>query len=228
MSPSTGVINSHEYMTSLHGIVEEHGGSVALQSKVNQLEHRDGLNYVLLDNFELACNICVNAAGLAAPTLALDTQSTNWSVPNPYYARGHYYSYSGQAPFSRLIYPVAEPGGLGVHVTLDIAGQVKFGPDVQWIDEIDYSFDGRDKANFVDAIRKYYPAIEESRLHPSYTGIRPKISPPGSEFTDFRIDLPKHHGLAGRVNLLGIESPGLTASLAIAEYVAAHISVDNN
>ena len=163
----------------------------------------------------------INSGGLHAPGLAADTPG----APTAFYAKGHYYAYSGKQPFSRLVYPVAEAGGLGVHVTMDLAGQVKFGPDVRWIDEIDYSFDESHFDDFVSAIRSYYPAVDPARLHPSYTGIRPKIAPAGSPFSDFVIQGPEQHGVAGRINLLGIESPGLTASLAIADAVAAQMGL---
>ncbi|MCZ6617096.1 MAG: FAD-dependent oxidoreductase, partial [Gammaproteobacteria bacterium] len=136
------------------------------------------------------------------------------------------YAYSGKQPFSRLVYPVADRGGLGVHVTMDMAGQVKFGPDVHWIDEIDYAFDISNRADFVAAIRRYYPNLDETRLHPSYTGIRPKIAPPGTPGVDFRVDSPADHGVAGLINLLGIESPGMTAALAIAERVSEIVASD--
>ena len=135
------------------------------------------------------------------------------------YAKGHYYSLSGRSPFRRLVYPVAEAGGLGVHVTLDLGGRAKFGPDVQWIEAVDYAFDDTRRSRFVETIRRYYPALDESRLQPAHTGIRPKISGPGEPAADFRIDGPDVHGIPGLVNLMGIESPGLTASLSIADRV---------
>jgi L-2-hydroxyglutarate oxidase LhgO len=168
------------------------------------------------DAIELDAREVVNSAGLAAPGLATTLDP---GAPRAWYARGHYYAYSGAQPFSRLVYPVADQGGLGVHVTIDLAGQARFGPDVRWIDGIDYRFDDSHRAEFVAAIRRYYPAVDERRLHPAYTGIRPKIAGPGEPDADFRIDDAARHGVAGLVNLLGIESPGLTASLAIARVV---------
>ena len=167
-------------------------------------------------DLDLLADLVVNSAGMYAPQLAATVDPT---APTAYFARGHYYALSGAPPFQRLVYPVAEPGGLGVHVTLDLAGQVKFGPDVHWIDAPDYGFDAHNRTAFVEAIRRYYPALDESRLHPSYTGIRPKLSAAGEPPADFRIDAPSVHGIAGLINLFGIESPGLTASLAIAEHV---------
>ena len=167
----------------------------------------------------MAAEWIVNSAGLSAPELASDTSG----APQGFYAKGHYYSYSGNQPFSRLVYPVAEAGGLGVHVTLDLAGQVKFGPDVRWQNDLDYSFDSSHFDDFVAAIREYYPGIEPERMQEGYTGIRPKISNQGSPAADFLIHGPESHGVTGRINLLGIESPGLTSSLAIAEFVSGMV-----
>ena len=157
----------------------------------------------------------MNSAGLFAPRLARALGGRH----RGYYAKGHYYALSGKSPFSRLVYPVAEPGGLGVHVTLDLAGQARFGPDVVWIDDADYDFDTSNRDRFVEAIRRYYPGLDADRLHPSYTGIRPKLVPQGAPAGDFVIEGPSAHGIPGFVNLLGIESPGLTAALAIAQEV---------
>jgi L-2-hydroxyglutarate oxidase LhgO len=216
MSPSTGIIDSHSFMLSLQGELEKAGGTLAFQTKVTNVEQNDK-PVVRTPDMELQTNWLVNCGGLSAPSLAVGTPN----VPTAYYAKGHYYAYSGKQPFCRLVYPVAEAGGLGVHVTLDLAGQIKFGPDVRWIDEVDYSFDEGHFDDFVQAIRNYYPGLEPDRLYPSYTGIRPKIAPAGQGFQDFRIDGPTRHGVQGRINLLGIESPGLTASLAIAEEVVS-------
>ena len=218
LSPSTGIVDSHSFMLSLQGEMEKAGGVLALQTMVTGLEQGDQSVVRTLD-FTLQTRWLVNCAGLSAPSLAVATAN----VPTAYYAKGHYYAYSGKQPFSRLVYPVAEEGGLGVHVTLDLAGQIKFGPDVRWIDRVDYSFDESHFDDFVQAIRSYYPKLEPDRLYPSYTGIRPKIAPPGHGFQDFRIDGPSQHGMSGRIDLLGIESPGLTASLAIAEEVVSLI-----
>jgi len=219
-SPSTGIIDSHAYMLSLQGRLERAGGMIALQTPVTHIErgsagHRSG-PIVHTRDFALRTSWFINCAGLHAPTLARGTPN----APQAYYAKGHYYSYTGAQPFSRLVYPTAQVGGLGVHVTLDLAGQVKFGPDVRWVDSIDYSFEEQYFNEFVDAISAYYPSLDVTRLHPSYTGIRPKIAPASHGFTDFRIDGPATHGVQGWVNLLGIESPGLTASLAIADDVS--------
>lgn len=213
VSPSTGIVDSHAFMLSLQGDLESSGGTLALACPVQSIAQQRGANVVHTQDFCVAADWVINSAGLRAPDLALDTPG----APRAYYAKGHYYAYSGRQPFSRLVYPVAESGGLGVHVTVDLAGQVKFGPDVRWQQGIDYSFDDSYKKQFVAAIRSYFPGVDESRLQPSYTGIRPKISGPTEDAADFMLHGPKHHGIPGRLNLLGIESPGLTASLAIAE-----------
>jgi L-2-hydroxyglutarate oxidase LhgO len=223
LSPTTGIIDSHGYMLALQADLEAAGGVVACGTTVRALaRHPDGLN-VATDDVELTARWVINSAGLAAPAVA------SWLVddaPRAWFARGRYYGYSGRAPFSRLVYPVAEAGGLGVHVTLDLAGQIRFGPDVEWIDDVDYAFDDGRRADFHAAIARYFPAVQLDRLTPGYTGIRPKISGPRDPAADFRIDGPSDHGVAGLVNLLGIESPGLTASLAIAREVASLVAPD--
>jgi len=215
-SPTTGIVDSHAYMLSLQMLLEEHGGTLACNVTVSGLRAAQRGLVVKTPDLDLLAGLVVNSAGMYAPRLAA---SIDPRAPAAHFARGHYYALSGAAPFQRLVYPVAEPGGLGVHVTLDLAGQVKFGPDVQWIDEPDYAFDAHNRTSFVAAIKRYYPALDEARLHPSYTGIRPKLSARGEPPADFRIDGPRAHGIDGLINLLGIESPGLTASLAIAEQV---------
>ena len=225
LSPSTGIIDSHAFMLSLQGIVEGHGGMVAFQTEVCSTQYADTRHIIHTKDYTLSCRWLVNCAGLHAPGLALSQPltKTQWQQPKAYYAKGHYYAYAGQQPFARLIYPVAVEGGLGVHVTLDLGGQVKFGPDVHWLNKIDYSFDESIFDEFVTAIEHYYPGLDARRLHPGYTGIRPKLAPQGSEFCDFRIDSVAQHGIPNRVDLLGIESPGLTASLAIAQLVAGQL-----
>ncbi len=216
LSPSTGIIDSHSFMLSLLGELERAGGLLALQTQVEDLESGSQIT-VRTQDMDLQARWLINCAGLSAPVLATDTPDS----PQAYYAIGHYYAYSGEQPFARLVYPIAAEGGLGVHVTIDMAGQVRFGPDVRWIDALDYGFDESHFEGFVHAIRDYYPRLDPARLHPGYTGIRPKIAPAGAGFQDFRIDGPGQHGVPGRINLFGIESPGLTASLAIAEEVAS-------
>jgi L-2-hydroxyglutarate oxidase LhgO len=215
-SETTGIIDSHAYMLALQGDLEAAGGAIAFQTPVRSLQVDGGMLRVHTDDLALRAERVVNAAGLQAPDIA---RQTGYQTRG-YFARGRYYSYSGAAPFQHLVYPVPEPGGLGVHVTLDLAGSARFGPDVAWIDDIDYRFDDSARERFAQAIRGYYPGLDESRLQPGYTGIRPKISGPGEPAADFRIDGPLQHGVEGLVHLLGIESPGLTASLAIADRVA--------
>ena len=214
-SESTGIIDSHAFMLSLVGDLEAAGGTVAFLTEVSDLERRYSGVRVRCGGFDLDADIVVNAAGLSGPAVAARLGGARQG----YYAKGHYYTLSGASPFSHLVYPVAQPGGLGVHVTLDLGGQARFGPDVVWQDDQDYGFDGVDFDAFVAAIRRYYPGLDESRLHPGYTGIRPKLAPPGAPASDFVIEGPADTGVPGFVNLLGIESPGLTASLAIAERV---------
>jgi L-2-hydroxyglutarate oxidase LhgO len=166
----------------------------------------------------------INAAGLGAVALTRNWQGLPASQkPQQWYARGVYFSYSGQHSFRQLVYPLPEPGGLGVHLTLDLAGQIRFGPDVEWIEREDYSVQPERKAAFVDAIRQWWPGLNPEKLQPAYAGIRPKLAGPDSGFRDFRIDGPLQHGVAGLVNLFGIESPGLTACLAIADEVAERL-----
>ena len=214
-SESTGIVDSHAFMLSLQGDIEAAGGMIALLTEVTGLQLVPGGVRVHCADFELDAEVVVNATGLSGPSMAARLGSSR----RGYYAKGHYYTLSGKSPFSHLVYPVAESGGLGVHVTLDLAGQARFGPDVVWQDDEDYGFDGVDLEAFVAAIRRYYPGLDESRLHPGYTGIRPKLAPAGGPASDFVIDGPLDTGIPGFVSLLGIESPGLTACLAIAERV---------
>jgi L-2-hydroxyglutarate oxidase LhgO len=221
LSPNTGIIDAHAFMVALQGELEAHGGIVVCNTEVRALARSSTGMRVVTDGMELAPAWVINCGGLHAPGLAAQVLTP---APQAFYARGRYYAYSGPPPFSRLVYPVAEPGGLGIHVTLDLAGQIRFGPDVAWIDEIDYQFDDSRRDAFIDAIARYFPGVQPERLHPGYTGIRPKISGPNDPAADFVIDGPVEHGVPGLVNLLGIESPGLTASLAIAQTVTARMA----
>ena len=174
---------------------------------------------------EITAKTLINSAGLRAPSVArLIAGFPPDKIPRELYAKGNYYSLTGRPPFSRLVYPVPEPGGLGVHVTLDLAGQARFGPDVEWVERIgrktDYAVDPRRADRFYAAIRRYWPALPDGALAPGYAGIRPKISGPGEPAADFVVQGPAGHGVPGLVNLFGIESPGLTASLALADDVA--------
>lgn len=223
-SPATGIIDSHQLMLSLVGDIERAGGAIAYTASVISGTAGEGGIRLRAGETELFCRTVINAAGLWAPTVAQTIQGLPAAaVPRQYLAIGHYYALIGQSPFRHLVYPVPEPGGLGIHATLDLAGAVRFGPDVRWIESIDYRFDDSRKAAFAAAIARYWPAVDETRLQPAHTGIRPKLAGPGGGFADFRIDGPAVHGVPGLVNLFGIESPGLTAALAIAEAVEGKI-----
>lgn len=226
-SPSTGIVDSHSLMLSLQGDLEHAGGLVALKSEVVGAECR-GSDIVLKsrDGTALRCNTVVNAAGLVAPRLARQFEGLpSDSVPTAYFAKGSYFTLAGRAPFQRLIYPVPEAAGLGVHLTLDLGGQAKFGPDVQWVaSPDDLVVDAARGEGFYAEVRKYWPALPDAALVPGYAGIRPKISGPGEAPADFLIQGPEVHGVRGLVNLFGIESPGLTSSLAIAHHVSVLLS----
>jgi L-2-hydroxyglutarate oxidase LhgO len=220
-SPSTGIIDSHSLMLAYLGDAEAHGAMLALKSPLEKCE-------VVADGFVLQesihARILVNSAGLRAPTVAKAIRGyPAEKAPGEFYAKGNYYSLNRKNPFSRLVYPVPEPGGLGVHVTLDLAGQARFGPDVEWIERIggkeDYAVDPRRSDRFYAAIRRYWPGLPDASLSPGYAGIRPKTAGPKDPAPDFQIQGPREHGVPGLVHLFGIESPGLTASLALAGMV---------
>src|ERR1700760_3901280 len=223
LSPSTGIIDSHSYMLSLRGEAEAGGAAFAFHTPL--LRARASAGKVEIEAggetpMTLACDLLINAAGLDAPATARVIEGMPIEkIPHAYLAKGNYFSCSKKAPFSRLIYPVPEPGGLGVHLTLDMAGQARFGPDVEWVDHIDYEVDPARAERFYPAIRKYWPTLPDGALMPSYSGMRPKIVPPAVAVQDFMIQGPRDHGIDGLINLFGIESPGLTSSLAIADYV---------
>lgn len=222
-SPSTGIIDSHAYMLALEGDLENAGGSVVFRSPVVRGEVTgDGLALEVggSEPMSICCELLVNSAGLLAPSVARGIHGIPVaSIPPQHFAKGHYYTLSGKSPFNRLVYPMAGPGHLGVHVTIDLGGQARFGPDIEWIDGIDYRFDDARGPLFYQAIRQYYPALKDGALQPGYTGIRPKICGPNEPAADFMIQGPREHRVPGLVNLYGIESPGLTASLAIAQLV---------
>jgi L-2-hydroxyglutarate oxidase LhgO len=222
-SPSTGVIDSHRFMLALRGKAEDHGASVAFRSPVlGGSVKRDGIELEVggTEPMRLRARTVVNCAGLSAQELArrLEGFPAN-KLPPAYYCKGNYFSLSGRSPFSRLIYPAPETAGLGVHLTLDLAGQARFGPDVEWIERIDYDVDPGRAGSFYSAIRRYWPALKDGALQPAYSGIRPKLQARGEPARDFLIQGPKDHGIARLANLFGIESPGLTAALAIGEHV---------
>ena len=222
-SPSTGIVDSHALMLSLQGDLERHGGTVVLRSPVLRgAVGRDGTTLEVggTEPMTIQCDLVVNSAGLVAPQVARTLRGLpEQTIPPQYFAKAHYYTLSGKSPVGRLVYPIAGPGSLGVHVTIDLAGQARFGPDIDWIDRIDYGFDNAREPLFYAAIRQYYPALKDGQLQPGYTGIRPKISGPKEPAADFVVQGPREHGVAGLVNLYGIESPGLTAALALAQHV---------
>ncbi|MBV9558554.1 MAG: NAD(P)/FAD-dependent oxidoreductase [Pseudolabrys sp.] len=223
LSPSTGIIDSHAYMLSLRGDAEEAGAAFAFHTPLLRAKAKRGAIEIDAGGeapMTLECKLLVNAAGLDAPAVARLVEGMPTElIPQAYLAKGNYFSCSKKAPFSRLIYPVPEPGGLGVHLTLDMAGQARFGPDVEWVDHIDYAVDPRRAERFYPAIRKYWPTLPDGALMPSYSGMRPKIVPPAIASQDFVIQSAQEHGVNGLINLFGIESPGLTSSLAIADHV---------
>ncbi|MBX9943982.1 MAG: NAD(P)/FAD-dependent oxidoreductase [Reyranella sp.] len=223
LSPRTGIVDSHSYMLALQGDAEAHGAMLAFHSPVMQGRAVDGgieLEVGGAEPMNLRCRLVVNSAGLHAPALARKIAGLpSDRIPSAYYAKGNYFTLTGSSPFSRLIYPVPVPGGLGVHITIDMGGQAKFGPDVEWIDGIDYAVDPRRADKFYAAVRRYWPELKDGTLQPGYAGIRPKIVPPGAPAQDFTVQGQADHSVAGLINLFGIESPGLTASLALAELV---------
>lgn len=225
-SPSTGIVDSHGLMLALQGDFEAAGGMLAFCSPIiGGTAHATRENQPILlevggaEPMQLLAKRVVNSAGLYAQPVAQTIAGIRpESIPPWRYAKGNYYSLAGAAPFSRLVYPVPEVGGLGVHLTLDLGGQARFGPDVEWIDAIDYTVDPRRAEKFYEAIRTYWPALPDGVLQPGYAGIRPKLATPAKD-GDFVIQDAGEHGVNGLVNLYGIESPGLTASLAIADEV---------
>ncbi len=235
-SPTTGIVDSHALMLALQADLENAGGLVVLRSSVTAVqlsktnkavEHvvtaQAAMNNVVS---QLQAGVIVNAGGLHACLLARRFEGLHAQhIPREYFAKGSYYSLAGKSPFSQLIYPAPQDAWLGVHLTLDLGGQAKFGPDLEWLDSpspehIDYAVDPARAASFYAAVRQYWPALPDNALQPSYSGVRPKIYGPGMAAPDFRIDGPAVHGVPGLVNLFGIESPGLTSSLAIGEYVS--------
>ncbi|BFO56112.1 NAD(P)/FAD-dependent oxidoreductase [Acidovorax sacchari] len=224
LSPSTGIVDSHALMLALQGDLEHAGGIVALNSAFSAAQcGPDGIMLQAEDGTRLLARCVVNAAGLQAPAVARRFAGTPFDmVPAAHYAKGSYFSLSGRAPFSRLVYPVPEAAGLGVHLTLDLGGQARFGPDVEWVtDSDDLAVDPARGQAFYAEVRKYWPSLQDGALQPAYAGMRPKIHGPHEPAADFLIQGPAVHGVPGLVHLFGIESPGLTSCLAIAEYVTA-------
>jgi L-2-hydroxyglutarate oxidase LhgO len=244
-SPSTGIIDTHAFMTALEGHLQAYGGEVVLSTRVSGIARRAGGGFTITTGTAsrsygvVTCERLVIAAGLHSSGLAAQLfgdphargaagagAAAGYAPTITYFAKGHYFTLSGRAPFSHLIYPIPGAGGLGVHLTLDIAGVAKFGPDVEWVDRIDYAFDDADgarRSRFADEIRRWWPNLPEAALQAGYTGIRPKTAPAGAAVADFAIHGREAHGIDDLVVLYGIESPGLTASLAIAEFVAERL-----
>ena len=221
-SPSTGIVDSHALMLSYQGDFENAGGLVALNSPVASAQFTaDGWLVTMVDGTELLAKTLVNAAGLTAPWLAKKFNGLDAKhVPTAFFAKGNYFTLAGKSPFSHLIYPVPEAAGLGVHLTLDLGGQAKFGPDVQWVDSPDdLVVSPEHEQLFYTEVRKYWPGLQDGALIPGYAGMRPKLHAPDEAAADFMLYGPAHHGHAGLVSLMGIESPGLTSALAIGEAV---------
>jgi len=232
LSSSTGIVDSHGYMLSLLGGFEDAGGMVAYQSplisaKPIGVNAKGGFELEIggADAMKIQTKLLINCAGMSAPAVAHRIESLNKDqIPKAYFAKGNYFSLSGKSPFNHLIYPIPEPGGLGVHLTLDMGGQAKFGPDVEWLDidqeeQIDYTVNPKRGDGFYEAVRRYWPELKDGALQPDYSGVRAKIVPPYAPAGDFYINVPKDHGLEGLFNLYGFESPGLTSSLAIAKHL---------
>ena len=236
LSSSTGIVDSHGYMLSLLGGFEDAGGMIAYQSPLISAKPvgqnaAGGFELEIGgdDGMRIQTRWLINCAGMSAPAVAQQIEGLiSNQVPKAYFAKGNYFSLSGKSPFSHLIYPIPEPGGLGVHLTLDMGGQAKFGPDVEWLDieqegQIDYTVDPRRSEGFYEAVRRYWPDLKDGSLQPDYSGVRAKIVPPNAPAGDFYFDGPEQHGLQGLFNLYGFESPGLTSSLAIAKHLEAKI-----
>ncbi|KXU94424.1 FAD-dependent oxidoreductase [Caballeronia megalochromosomata] len=223
-SPLTGIVDSHQYMLALQGEAESHGANIVFHTPVASIDAREGCFIVETGGEAPArfrASYLINSAGLQANAIARSIRGLDdRHVPPLYFAKGNYFSVSGRAPFERLIYPMPNEAGLGVHLTIDLGGQAKFGPDVEWVQALNYDVDPRRAESFYAAIRAYWPSLPDDALQPAYAGIRPKLSGPGQAAADFVIQGKSAHGVPGLVNLFGIESPGLTASLAIAERAA--------
>ena len=236
LSASTGIVDSHGFMLSLLGGFEDAGGMIAYQSPLISAKPigskaQDGFELEIggADGMKIQTKLLINCAGMSAPAIAKKIEGlAQEQIPKAYFAKGNYFSLSGKSPFKHLIYPIPEPGGLGVHLTLDMGGQAKFGPDVEWLEiddenQIDYTVNPKRGDGFYAAVRKYWPGLKDNALQPDYSGVRAKIVQPNSPAGDFCFNTPKDHGLEGLFNLYGFESPGLTSSLAIAKYLEGQI-----
>jgi L-2-hydroxyglutarate oxidase LhgO len=227
-SPATGIVDSHAFMRALQGDLEDRGGMIAFGTRVERLVHTQAgwiVHFTGSDSGKLAVDAVVNAAGLGAQALARQTEGYPAErVPRLVLARGNYFGYAGRPVFSRLIYPAPRiDGGLGTHVTLDLAGRMRFGPDVEWIETESYDVNPTRANSFYASIRRYWPGLPDGSLQPDYAGIRPKLTGPGEVAADFMIEGPQQHGLPGLVQMFGIESPGLTSSLSLAEAVIGQL-----
>jgi L-2-hydroxyglutarate oxidase LhgO len=227
-SPSTGIIDSHALMLALQADGEASGMSIAFHTPLESARcTAHGFDLVIggAQPMPLSCRELINCAGLSAPDVASRIEGLpSQHVPVARLCKGSYFSFSGRAPFRHLVYPAPESAGLGVHMTLDLGGQARFGPDVEWVDQVDYRVDSRRADGFYEAIRRYWPGLPDNSLQPAYSGIRPKITGPTEPAADFIISGPAEHGVPGLVNLFGIESPGLTSCLALAERVAQRLT----
>jgi L-2-hydroxyglutarate oxidase LhgO len=227
-SPETGIIDSHRFMLALRGDLEDHGGVIAFNTPVERLAQAPGgweASFGGGDAGSITVDAVVNCAGLAAQRLARATQAyPPERIPRLVLAKGNYFGFAGRSAFSRLIYPVPVPGGLGVHVTLDLAGRMRFGPDVEWIERENYDVTPGRAAAFYERIRDYWPALPDNSLAPDYAGIRPKLTGAGEPAADFMVEGPRQHGLPNMVHLFGIESPGLTCALSLADEIPGYLS----
>lgn len=227
-SPSTGIVDSHGLMLALQGDAQTFGATLALRTPLLSARCTEqGFELHMGGNqpMTLGCRELINCAGLSAPEVASSIVGLPAQfIPRAHLCKGSYFSFSGRAPFRHLVYPAPESAGLGVHMTLDLGGQARFGPDVEWVDEVDYRVAPHRADGFYQAIRRYWPGLPDHSLQPAYSGIRPKISGPNDPAADFRISGPTEHGVPGLVNLFGIESPGLTSCLALAGHVLKQLA----
>ncbi len=227
-SPETGIIDSHQFMTALRGDLEDRGGMIAFDTRIERITRNQSgwmVHFSGGEAGELSVDAVINSAGLGAQALARNTDDYPQDrVPRLVMARGNYFGYAGRPVFSRLIYPAPRTdGGLGTHVTLDLAGRMRFGPDVEWIDEENYNVNPARAQSFYASIRRYWPGLPDNSLQPDYAGIRPKLTGPGEPAADFMIEGPAQHGRTGLIHLFGIESPGLTSALSLADEVAGYL-----
>lgn len=226
-SPSTGIVDSHGFMLSLLADIELAGGSLVYRARVSGVAPTGTGIVVTTEDSTITCRSFVNSAGLEAQSVAAATLGiAPTSIPPAQYVIGHYYALVGRSPFSHLIYPTPGEGSLGIHVTLDLEGRTRFGPDARWIDRVDYRFDDSRREAFLRSIADYYPGVRDRQVTPGYTGIRPVLVGHGEPAGDFAVSDAQDHGVPGVINLFGIESPGLTAALALGEYVSARVADD--